>query len=226
MFVENRPRLLVPSGDLTKNDAFTKAWNWFKQREIAGLKFPNANKRRQTEAARAAAAGGAANTGASASTGAGVSTSAATTATASAPTPSAPGLGGTSSTPSVPDISGIHLPGEDTDEVPVYETCDVVRRKIDDHIFHHRVTQAQFCRNIHAQLKSPTRCKAIQPKPLSDFRHKKGSNAGATSSVFYAANVYFEKIRLAQGKPKTHHRLEMEKRWPDGFERQHNDRMP
>lgn len=144
--------------DGATSQAFTKAWDWFKQREIAGLKLPNVNKRRQTEAARAAA-DRPANTGASDGTRTG--TSAATSTTANVPS-SAPVSGGTNSTPSIPDISGIHLPNEDTDEVPVYDTCDVVREKIDEHLDTRRVTQAQFCRDIHAHgLKSPTRCKGI-----------------------------------------------------------------
>ncbi|KAK7937179.1 uncharacterized protein PG986_014047 [Apiospora aurea] len=209
--------------------AFIHAWDWFKQREIAGLKLPDPNKRRQTAAVRAAltaaTADGASYPGASA----GASTSATASALVSPISP-APNSGSTSGAPpSIPDIGGIHLPGEDTDEVPVYDTCTEVREKIDAHLLAHKgLTQAQFCRDIYAHgLKSPTRCKGIQPKQLSDFRHKQGSNAGATSSVFYAASVYFEKIRLAQGAPKSAHRLEMERRWgPEGFDRDHDDRAP
>ncbi|KAK7908930.1 hypothetical protein PG985_014808 [Apiospora marii] len=152
--------------DGAKSDTFAKAWDWFKQREIAGLKLPNANKRRQTEAARAAA-----DRPVNTETIAG--TSAASAATANAPAASAPISGSSSNTSSIPDISGVHLPGEDTDKVPVYETCDVVREKIDEHLAAHKVTQAQFCRDIYAHgLKSPTRCKGIQPKQLADFRHR------------------------------------------------------
>ncbi|KAK8109331.1 hypothetical protein PG984_015132 [Apiospora sp. TS-2023a] len=216
--------------DGANSKAFYKAWDWFKQREIAGFKLPNVNKRRQTEAARAAAdrpANTSANTGANLGTS--VRTSAGTYAAATANTPasSSPGGSGLSGPLPIPDINGIHLPGEETDEVPIHDTCDVVREKIDEHLATYRVTQAPFCRIIHAHgLKSPTRCKGIQPKQLSDFRHKDGSNAGATSIVFYAAYVYFEKIRLAQNRPKSEHRLEMEKRWPDGFDREHDDRTP
>ncbi|KAK7976554.1 hypothetical protein PG989_015017 [Apiospora arundinis] len=163
-----------------------KAWDYFKQREIAGLKIPDANKRRRSEAGATTGAAGAATS---------VS-------------------------------SGIHLQGEDTDEVPIFETCDVVRRKISEHLRAQGTSQAQFCRDIYAQLKSPTKIKGIQSKQLADFRAKHGSNAGATSTVFYAASVYFEKLRLAQGKPKSAHRAEMEKRWPGGFDRKHDDKTP
>ncbi|KAK8015100.1 hypothetical protein PG990_008396 [Apiospora arundinis] len=197
-----------------------KAWDYFKQREIAGLKIPDANKRRRSEAAAATGAAGAGVVGTAAGTSA--SAGAATGASASAPG----GFNGSTASSSIPDISDIHLQGEDTDEVPIFETCDVVRRKISEHLRTHGTSQAQFCRDIYAQLKSPTKIKGIQSKQLADFRAKHGSNAGATSTVFYAAYVYFEKLRLAQGKPKSAHREEMEKRWPEGFDRKHDDKTP
>ncbi|KAF4949323.1 hypothetical protein FGADI_8978 [Fusarium gaditjirri] len=103
-----------------------------------------------------------------------------------------------STTKALPDISDIHLEGEETDEVPIYDDCDEIRRKINIHMKIPSVTQAQFCRDIYAQFKAPT-CKGIQSKQLSDFRKAKGRNAGAKSSVFYGAYVYFEKMRIAQG---------------------------
>lgn len=112
----------------------------------------------------------------------------------------------------------IRLEGEESDSVPVYETCDVVRRKITAHLKTPGLTQAQFCRDLHAQLRVPG-CKSIQSKMLADFRKKSGPLAGCTSSVYYAAYVYFEKLRLKEGKPKSKHRLEMEKIYPGGVER-------
>lgn len=41
----------------------------------------------------------------------------------------------------------------------------------------------------------------------------KGALTGGRSSVFYGAYVFFEKIRVAEGKPKTQHRLDMEAFW-------------
>lgn len=41
----------------------------------------------------------------------------------------------------------------------------------------------------------------------------KGALTGGSSSVFYGAYVFFEKIRVAEGKPKTQHRLDMEAFW-------------
>lgn len=129
----------------------------------------------------------------------------------------------TASRPSNAALDGIHLPGEETDSVPVFETCDVVRRKITAHLNTPGTTQAQFCRDLHAQLKMPG-CKSIQSKMLKDFRSKKGAVAGCTSSVYYAAYIYFEKLRIAEGKPKSKHRLEMEKLYPRGAERERDGR--
>ncbi|KAI8398584.1 hypothetical protein FOFC_19799 [Fusarium oxysporum] len=91
-------------------------------------------------------------------------------------------------TKALPDISEIHREGEETDEVPIHDCCDEIRRKINAHMKVPSVTQAQFCRDIYAQFNAPT-CKGIQSKQLSDFRNSKGSNAGAKSSVFYGAYV-------------------------------------
>jgi hypothetical protein len=60
--------------------------------------------------------------------------------------------------------------------------------------------------------------KNIQSKVLRDFLDKKGASAGNTSSAFYASYVFFEKMRLKDGKGKSKHRLEMEKRNPGGFD--------
>ncbi|KKY36665.1 hypothetical protein UCDDA912_g03337 [Diaporthe ampelina] len=129
----------------------------------------------------------------------------------------------TATRPSGADPNSVHLDGEETDSVPVFETCDVVRRKITAHLKKPGVTQAQFCRDLYAQLKMPG-CKSIQSKMLSDFRAKKGPTAGCTGSVYYAAYVYFEKLRIAEGKPKSKHRLDMEDIHPLGADRENDGR--
>jgi hypothetical protein len=63
------------------------------------------------------------------------------------------------------------------------------------------VTQAQFLRDIAAQYHTTER--KIQSKQLTDFRSKKGPEAGCTSVVFYGSYIFFEKMRLKEGKPKT-----------------------
>ncbi|SCO76058.1 uncharacterized protein FRV6_00270 [Fusarium oxysporum] len=126
-------------------------------------------------------------------------------------------------TKALPDISEIHREGEETDEVPIHDVCDEIRRKLNAHMKVPSVTQAQFCRDIYARFNAPT-CKGIQSKQLSDFRKAKGSNAKAKSSMFYGAYVYLEKMRIAQGKPVTKHRVEMTFIHPGAIPRDHDDR--
>lgn len=170
------------------------AFAWFKQRELAGLKLPTAQKR-QKLAAQAEAERGASGAGAGAKG-------------SNGKTASKKGVAATGAA-ALPDISQIHLEGEETDEVPVWDTCDEVRRKISAHFKATGVSQAQFCRDIYAQLHAP-KCAGIQSKQLADFRGLKGPRGGISGSVFYSSYVYFEKLRIASGKPKSKHRETME----------------
>ncbi|KAI0884045.1 uncharacterized protein GGS22DRAFT_189171 [Annulohypoxylon maeteangense] len=174
---------------------YFNAWAWFRQREVAKLKMPDMKKKQAQEA------------GAASGSSAGGSTSK------------------TAAAKSLPDISHIYLGGEDEDDVSVWDTCDEVRKKINAHLRTSGVTQAQFCRDIFAQLRQP-KIKSIQSKQLSDFLHGKGPRTGAKSTVFYAAWVYFEKLRIASGKPKSKHREDMEDIWScmGGFDRTADNR--
>lgn len=108
--------------------------------------------------------------------------------------------------------------GEETDSVKVYDSCDEIRKKIAAHLRKPGVTAAQFCRDLLAQYHGDKKPPQIQSGQLTKFRGYKGADTGNTSCVFYAAYVFFEKMRLAEGKPKSKHRLEMEKIWsPKGF---------
>lgn len=182
-----------------QSETYTKAWTWFKQRELAGLKMPDVKKRQKKEA----------------------------TSTAAAPTndvtgPPAKKAKTSTATSDLPDLSGIHLYRGETDSVLVYDTCDEIRKKITAHLKTPGLTQAQFCRDLYAQLHAP-KCQGFQSKQLADFRGKKGPVAGATSTVFYAAYVFFEKLRIAKGKPKSAHRLEMEDIYGGrGFDREYD----
>jgi hypothetical protein len=75
--------------------------------------------------------------------------------------------------------------------------------------------QAAFLREI---VNTYSDGKKIQSKVLNDFLTKKGASAGNNSSAFYARYVFFEKMRLIDGKDKSKHRGEMEKRHPGGFD--------
>jgi hypothetical protein len=105
----------------------------------------------------------------------------------------------------------IVLDGEREDEVPVYDNCDEVRRKINMHLRKASVTPASFLRQLdgqtHSEKKSRSKLQGIQ---LTRFRAMNGPFAGNTQVIYYSAYVFFEKERLAEGKPKTKHRLDME----------------
>lgn len=118
------------------------------------------------------------------------------------------------------NVSDIHLEGEENDAVPVYETCDMIRHKIDQHLKEPGVTQASFCRDLHSQYHSDAAPKHMTSKSLSTFRGKKGYDKGATSAVFYAAYYFFEKLRINEDKPKSKDRQKMEELWAEkgGFD--------
>ncbi|KAL4861413.1 hypothetical protein BDV12DRAFT_191096 [Aspergillus spectabilis] len=115
------------------------------------------------------------------------------------------------------DVSSIHLDGEEEIDVPVFDTCDVVRQKIRAFLRDSGMTKSAFCREISKTL--PNRNTPLQTGPLTTFLSKSGPKDGNQSLTFYAAYVFFEKLRIRDGKPETEFRLEMEEIWPDGFDR-------
>jgi hypothetical protein len=113
------------------------------------------------------------------------------------------------------DVSDISLPGDTDDDVPVYDTCDDIRKKIQAHLRNNNVTQAAFMREVAKEYK--TKARPIQSKQLKDFLEKKGATAGASSAVYYGSYVYFEKLRLKNGEKKSKKRVEVEENVPDGM---------
>jgi hypothetical protein len=104
----------------------------------------------------------------------------------------------------------LELDGEDEGEVEVYDTCDVVRTKINAHLREDGVTKAGLCRQLSSMLPDG---QSVHASTLDNFLKKKGPNAGASSRVFYAGYVFFEKLRLKENKPKSKFRKEMEDVW-------------
>ncbi|KAF2726227.1 hypothetical protein K431DRAFT_214361, partial [Polychaeton citri CBS 116435] len=111
-----------------------------------------------------------------------------------------------------------------TDSVPIFESCNEIRKRINAHLRKPGVTQAQFCRDMHAQFKGSGKPANVQSISLNRFREQKDSRDVATSNVFYAAYVFIEKVRIAGGKPKTKHRQEMESVYKDGLDRKFDAR--
>ncbi|KAK4213160.1 hypothetical protein QBC37DRAFT_374258 [Rhypophila decipiens] len=101
----------------------------------------------------------------------------------------------------------------------VFDTCDTIRRKIRALLAnpkYPKITQAAFCRAIVKAAYGENSDKTIQAASLGAFLKKKGPLAGNTSAVYYAAYVFFEKLRIKQGKPKSNDREIMEELWWDG----------
>ncbi|KAK3079132.1 hypothetical protein LTS18_005662, partial [Coniosporium uncinatum] len=116
------------------------------------------------------------------------------------------------------NTASIVLDGEMQDAVPIHDSCDEIRRKINAYMQQPNVTKASFARELQAQYHTSRAPTKIQGGQVDRFRSMKGADAGNTNCVFYAAYVLFEKQRLAAGKPKSKHRLQMEREWPGGFD--------
>ena len=98
----------------------------------------------------------------------------------------------------------------------VFDTCDDVRSKIQAHLKEPGITQASFCRELAKTYSRPT---SFQSKQVADFLRKKGALAGNISGVYYASYVFFEKLRLKNGQPKSQKRKSVEAIHPHGMER-------
>ncbi|KAK6539181.1 hypothetical protein TWF694_009425 [Orbilia ellipsospora] len=120
-------------------------------------------------------------------------------------------------------ISAVHLEGEETDTVPVYDTGDVIRRKITTAL----QSKTGTTHNKAFLLRAFAACTSEPDKPIAAtsfqrFVAHKGKTGGCSTRIFYAAYVYFEKERIAGKKKKTKFREEMEGVWGDeGMDWQH-----
>ncbi|KAJ9616442.1 hypothetical protein H2200_000160 [Cladophialophora chaetospira] len=181
-----------------QSETFGKAAEFFKRRELAGLKMPSSNKKRKT---------------------------AGDTASGSSKSGSTESDDKKVKTPSKKeesealershDVSDVHLDGEDTESVPVYDTCDDIRTKTNRFLRETpSATNASFIRLISAALPSSSKYKPTA-RQLPTFLGKKGPSVGAESAIFYASYVFFEKLRVKKGAAKTKKRVEMEERWTE-----------
>ena len=108
------------------------------------------------------------------------------------------------------DVSSIHLDGEKDESVPIFDTCDEVRRKINAHLRTASTTNAAFVRQIAQTFSNPG---DVAAPHLRRFLDQKGPTKGGDNPVFYAGYVYFEKLRVKNKKPKSKKRQEMEDIW-------------
>lgn len=108
------------------------------------------------------------------------------------------------------DVSEVHLDGEDQESVPIFDTCEDIRKKINAHLRTASTTNAAFVRQIAETFPSPP---DMAGRHLTAFLGKKGPINGADSPIYYAAYVYFEKLRIKNKRPKGKKRQEMEEIW-------------
>lgn len=123
------------------------------------------------------------------------------------------------------DCGDVELPGEDTADVSVFDTCDEVRKKFRA-LLAKGVTQAALCRTLTKMYPEDSGM-TVSASNLSTFLGNKGPLGGNTSKAFYAGYVFFEKQRIKNGKPKTKFREEMEDvHGPCGVDVEHSSTQP
>lgn len=101
-------------------------------------------------------------------------------------------------------LSTIHLEGEESESVPIYATCDDIRKLLNAHI--PSTTKAAFCRELSEMLPSSK----VTSRNLDALLKMKGPSAGAHNVAYYASYVFFEKLRVRDGKKKSAKRQKLE----------------
>ena len=116
------------------------------------------------------------------------------------------------------DVSSVpKLHGEEEGTIPIHETCDEVRRKLAAKLREPGVTKAGLIREMKKSLPDDT---ALRSQQIDQFLRKQGALEGNSAIIYYAAYVFFEKLRIQQGKAKSKHRQDCEGEWPYGVDRE------
>ncbi|KAF9055340.1 hypothetical protein BDZ89DRAFT_1055935 [Hymenopellis radicata] len=101
----------------------------------------------------------------------------------------------------------ITLDGEDDGDLPVFDDCNEVRRKI-------RLLQKEPDFKVTQWLKQ---IGGINSNSFQRFMKASGPQGGAENGTYKAAYIYFEKVRIAEGKKKTAKRERNETEQPGGL---------
>ncbi|KAM7185234.1 hypothetical protein V8F33_012518 [Rhypophila sp. PSN 637] len=123
------------------------------------------------------------------------------------------------------DVSGVSLDHDldEEGEVRVFDTCDTIRRKIRTFLTKYEsegVMQAAFLHAVSNAAFSETQPRRkIQHAQLTTFMGQRGTMTGNTTGVYYAAYVFFEKLRIKEGKNKFADRKVVESYYVDGLDR-------
>ena len=107
----------------------------------------------------------------------------------------------------------IKLDGEASNTVSVFDTCNDIRKKINDHLQKvPQANQAVFVRELNNVVPTTEgeNTGRVYARVLRAFMQKKGPQNGAQTMAFYTAYVYFEKLRRKEGRKKGKMREEME----------------
>ncbi|KAI0095085.1 hypothetical protein BDY19DRAFT_988855 [Irpex rosettiformis] len=98
------------------------------------------------------------------------------------------------------------LEGIDEDDLPIYDDCNDIRRKIRALLQEPDFKVTNWLREIGN----------INNNSYQRFMKASGPTGGAENGTYYAAYVYFEKKRIFEGKKKTAKRIRMENETPEG----------
>ncbi|KAK4454474.1 hypothetical protein QBC34DRAFT_421459 [Podospora aff. communis PSN243] len=112
-------------------------------------------------------------------------------------------------------MTEVPLLGDDDGSIPIFDTCDEVRRKIKLFLKRVGVNQPGFLRGL-ARIRPKNKeykGKTMSAASFQAFMKLRGPSAGAEKAIFYVAYVFFEKLRIRDGKPKTELREKVEDVW-------------
>ncbi|KAK1943171.1 hypothetical protein P3T76_005808 [Phytophthora citrophthora] len=115
-------------------------------------------------------------------------------------------------------ILAVEITDTDKDgDIPVYDDCDEIRKKINFFLGEKTVTKAAFLRALGH----------VNSNSLRSFMNlKRGAASGAANVVYRTGYVFFEKKRILEGGKKTKKRLENElEQGGHGFPLRHDNGM-
>ena len=101
---------------------------------------------------------------------------------------------------------------------PVFDDCDVVRKKISNWLAKGYSTQARLLEVIRPSEK-------IAVTGIHTFMKKSGVDGGADCIVYKYAYEFFEKLRLVQNESKSEARKRFEAQYPHGWSLLDSDKM-
>ena len=101
-----------------------------------------------------------------------------------------------------------NLDGKGMRSIRVYDTCDDIRTKINSHLRKTGLTKEAFAKELSKRQAAGE--PDINGGGITKFQTKKGPLAGSSNRFFYASYVFFQKLRVKEGKEKSKKRIEME----------------